>query len=195
MNWKWSIIVGLSTTLLGGSGCSLQPQLVRVAPSVTSKTAESDRGGTPVGVAAFDVRADQKLGIITDAHDRKVDVATTGDVAVALYDAVTPALARSGFKTKPAGSDDSSSLRLELQELSFNALKQPFDFDIALKVVVSAKARNGLDSYDRTFTVTQRKTAGAPPSKAETTLMVNDAVGVALSDMLADPELINLLAR
>lgn len=195
MSWKWSIIVGISAAFLGGSGCSLQPQLVRVTPSVMSKTAENDRGGASVGVAAFDVRPDQKLGIITDAHDRKVDVATTGDVAAALSDAVTQALARSGFKTKPAGSDDSTSLRLELQELSFNALKQPFDFDVGLKVVVSAKARNGLDSYDRTFTVTQRKAAGAPPSKAETTLMVNDAVGVALSDMLADQELINFLAR
>jgi uncharacterized lipoprotein YajG len=193
MNWKWSILIGVSAAFI--AGCGLKPQLVHLSPPVNVKAGATDRGSRPVGVAAFDVRADQKLGIITDAHGKKVDVATTGDTAAALYDVVTQGLDRNAFKTKPMGSDDPVTLRVELKELSFNALKQALDFDITLKVDVSAKARNGVDSYERTYTVKQQKPAAGPPPIEETTRMVNDALGQALSDLLADEELANLLTR
>lgn len=193
MNWKWSILISVSAAFV--AGCGLKPQLVHLSPPVSVKGAAADHGTRPVGVAAFDVRADQKLGIITDAHDKKVDVATTGDTAAALYDVVTQGLGGGGFKTKAMGSDDPVTLRVELRELSFNALKQALDFEITLKVDVSAKAINGTDSYERTFTVRQRKLAAVPPPIEETTRMVNDAVGQALSDLIADEELTTLLTR
>jgi uncharacterized lipoprotein YajG len=193
MSWRWSILIGVSAAFI--SGCGLKPQLVHLSPQVSVKAATTDHGSRPVGVAAFDVRADQKLGIITDAHDKKVDVATTGDTAAALYAVVTEGLGRSAFKTKAMGSDDPVTLRVELKELSFSALKQALDFDITLKLDVSAKAHNGVDSYERTFTVKQHKPAAGPPPIEETTRMVNDALSLALSDLLADEELTSLLAR
>ena len=195
MSWRSSVLIGAAVAIFAGSGCSPKPQMVRLSPPVSTKASEADRGSQPIGVAAFDVRPAQKLGIITDAHDHQVDVSTTGDTTTALYDSVTQALGRAGFRSKPMGSDDPATLRVELQELTFSSLKQPFDFDTALKVGVSAKARNGNDSYERTFTVSQRRPGGAPPSEAETNRMVNDALGIALSDMLADQELTTLLSH
>ena len=195
MSWRSSVLIGAAVALFAGSGCSPKPQFVRLSPSVSTKASETDRGSQPIGVAAFDVRPAQKLGIITDAHDHQVDVSTTGDTAAALYESVTQALGRAGFKSKPMGSDDPATLEVELRELTFSSLKQPFDYDTTLKVGVSAKARNGNDSYERTFTVNQRKPGGAPPSDAETNRMVNDALGIALSDMLADQELTTLLSH
>ncbi|PWT70331.1 MAG: hypothetical protein C5B46_09645 [Proteobacteria bacterium] len=195
MSQRWWRVVCLTVAALSAGGCTVKSQSVRVAPPVTVNGAEAERSSRTVAVAAFDVRADQKLGIITDAHDRTVDVATAGDVPAALLDSVSQGLVRSGFKTKALGNDDPATLQVELQELTFNALKRPLDFDVALKVIISARARNGSDSYDRTYTVSQQKLAGAPPSSTETTQMVNSAIGFALSDMLADKELTNLLTR
>lgn len=195
MSWRSSVLIGAAVAFIAGSGCTPKPQMVRLSPPVSTKASETDRGSQTIGVAAFDVRPAQKLGIITDAHDHQVDVSTTGDTAAALYESVTQALGRAGFKSKPMGSDDPATLEVELRELTFSSLKQPLDYDTTLKVGVSAKARNGNDSYERTFTVNQRKPGGAPPSDAETNRMVNDALGIALSDMLADQELATLLSH
>jgi uncharacterized lipoprotein YajG len=185
----------MAAALFAVSGCTPKPEMVRLSPAITVKTTETDHGSQPIGVAAFDVRPSQKLGIITDAHDHKVDISTSGDTAAALYESVTQALGRAGFKTKAMDSDDPATLRVELQELTLNSLKQPFDFATTLKVAVSAKARNGNDSYERTFTVNQRKPDGAPPSEDDANRMVNEALGIALSDMLADQELHALLSK
>ena len=194
MSYRWSVIVGMSAAVIALSGCIPRPQLVRLPP-VSVKAAEGGGPGATVGVAAFDVRPDQKLGIITDADDRKDPLSVTGDAAAGLYDSVTQALGCMGYKTKPLAEDGPITLRVELRELSFNALKRTVDFEITIKVVVSANARNGVDTDDRAFSVSQRKLAGGPPTEVETTRMVNDAVGLALSDMLADQELTGLLSR
>ena len=194
MSYSWSVIVGMSAAVIALSGCIPRPQLVRLAPPVSVKAAEGGGPGATVGVAAFDVRPDQKLGIITDAHDHKDPVSITGDAAAGLYDSVTQAMGRMGYKAKPLAEDDPITLRVELRELSFNALKRAVDFEITIKVVVSANARNGVDTHDRAFSVSQRKLAGGPPTEVETTRIVNDAVGLALSDLLADQELTGLLS-
>jgi uncharacterized lipoprotein YajG len=195
MSYRWSVIVGMSAAVIALSGCIPRPQLVRLAPPVSVKAAEGGGSGATVGVAAFDVRPDQKLGVITDAHDHRVPVTVTRDATAGLYQSVTQAMARMGYKTKPLANDDAVTLTVELHELSFNALKRTADFEITLKVVMSANARNGVNTYDRAFTVNQRKLAGGPTTEAETTSMVNDAVGLALSDMLADQELTGVLSH
>ena len=193
MSYRWSVIVGMSAAVIALVGCIPRPQLVRLAPPVS--TAGSVGQGATVGVATFDVRSEPKLGIITDAHDNKVPVTVNRDAAAALYQSVTQALARMGYKPKPLADSDRVALVVELRELSFNALKRALDFEITLKVVMSANARNGVETYDREFTVNQRKLVGAPTTEAETTSMVNDAVGLALSDMLADTDLTSVLRR
>jgi len=193
MSYRWSFILGVTAFVMALSGCIPRPQPVRLAPPVNAAAGVGQ--GTTVGVAVVDVRPDQKLGIITDAHDDKVPVTVGREETAGIYQSVTQALARMGFKTKPLADDDPVGLTVELRELSLNELYQTGSYDVALKAVLSASARNGVDTYDREFTVNQRKTAGGPTTQAETTRMVNDAVGLALSDMLADQDLTALLRR
>jgi hypothetical protein len=61
--------------------------------------------------------------------------------------------------------------------------------------VVAAHAVNATEYYDRQFNVRTRKDGAAPPNQKDSTLLVNTAMSQALEDLLADEQLLAMLAR
>jgi uncharacterized lipoprotein YajG len=185
-------LVGLS--LLGAVGCTPKPQTIRLDPPVKADAAQAV-GDIAIGLAVVDVRPGDKLGTMNDAHGKVVDVSTAAGSEAAIQQRISEALARKGFKVKPLSDDDPRQLVVELRELSYGASKRAFDFDVSLAAAVSAKARNGEESFSRTYNVTQRKGTGDPPTEPESTQIVNAGLALALDDLLADAELLALLRQ
>jgi uncharacterized lipoprotein YajG len=185
-------LVGLF--LLGAAGCTPKPQTIRLDPQVKQDAAQA-AGDLALGLAVVDIRPGDKLGTMNDAHGKVVDVSTADGSEAAIQRRLTEALERKGFKVKPLSDDDPRSLVVELRELSYGASKRAFDFDVSLGAAVSAKARNGQESFSRTYNVSQRKGVGDPPTEPESTQMVNAGIALALEDLLSDAELLALLKQ
>ena len=178
--------------VIGAAGCQMTAQTVRLDPPVKLQPGE-DASGTVVGLAVIDIRGDQQLGTIEDATGTTFPVRTAEGSAAAINQRVSEALTRKGFKVKPLSDDDPASLVVELRELRYGSKKDRYDWGLSLGASVSAKAKNGLETYARTFNLAQEKGMGRPPTEKDSTYWVNEGVAQALDDMLNDAELLNML--
>lgn len=193
MNSKLHFSLILLNAGVALQGCSMAPQTVRLAPQV--QVSQSDVGrGRVIGLDVSDARPDKKAGIIGDEKIKFVTVSAE-DESSAMYREAADALTKLGFEVRPASGATERVLRIELAQLEYQSLKRPFTFDTEAKVTLAAKAESGTHRYERTFEVQEESTSGSPPSRGEISSTINSQVSKALDDVLADRQLIALLAK
>ena len=137
----------------------------------------------------------KKLGEIGDPNTKMVDVSVEEDPSAAVYERLQEALTKLGFSVVPYSDAMERKLQVEIRSLELKSVKTPFTFETELRAVLGARAANGLEYYDRQFNVRTRKDGAAPPFEKDSTMLVNTAVSQALEDMLADEQLLALLAK
>lgn len=175
-------------------GCMLKSETVHFAPELHAR--ETDIGqGKVLGLEVADVRADKKVGIVGDPKMKFITVTAEDDSPSKIYKQAADALTKLGFKVEPASDVTERALRLEIRELQYESIKQPFTFDSKAMVLVGAIARNGPDHYERTYETEQTSTTGAPPGQSEIGKTVNSLLSTALDDVLADRQLVAVLAK
>ena len=175
-------------------GCVLKPQSLRVDPPV--KVNESAIGnGRIIGLGVSDARTTKKLGEIGDPNTKMVDVSVEEDPSAAVYERLREALTKLGFSVVPYSDAMERKLQVEIRSLELKSVKTPFTFETELRAALGARAANGLEYYDRQFNVRTRKDGAAPPFEKDSSMLVNTAVSQALEDMLADDQLMELLAK
>lgn len=175
-------------------GCSLKTQNLRIDPPV--KVNESAVGnGRIIGLGVSDARTDKKLGEVGDPNTKMVAVSVEEDPSAAIYERLQAALTKLGFSVVPYSDAMERTLQVEIRNLELKSVKTPFTFETELRAAVGARVGNGLEYYDRQFNVRTRKDGAAPPFEKDSTLLVNTAVSQALEDLLADEQLLELLAK
>ena len=191
-----SVLLAAAAIVLGISmqGCSLKPQYLRIDPEVKVKEAQVGNG-TTIGLRISDDRSEKKLGEVGDPDRKMVDVSVEEDPSAAIYQRVRQALTKMGFSVEPYSNSMNRTLDIKIRKLELQSVKKPLTFDTELRAEVAAHAVNSNEYYDRQFNVRTRKDGAAPPFEKDSTLLVNTAVSQALEDLLADEELLSLLAR
>ena len=191
-----SVLLAAAAIVLGISmqGCSLKPQYLRIDPEVKVKEAQVGNG-TTIGLRISDDRSEKKLGEVGDPDRKMVDVSVEEDPSAAIYQRVRQALTKMGFSVEPYSNSMDRTLDIKIRKLELQSVKKPLTFDTELRAEVAAHAVNSNEYYDRQFNVRTRKDGAAPPFEKDSTLLVNTAVSQALEDLLADEELLSLLAR
>ena len=180
--------------MVGAAGCTIKPQTVRLDPPLQQDAAQV-AGDIAIGLAVVDMRPGDRLGTMNDAHGKVVDVSTSGSTTAGIQKRLSEALAAKGFRVKPLSDEDPRKLVVELRELTYGADRKAFTYDVSLQAQVSAKARNGEESFLRNYNVAQRRGVGDPPSEPESNQMVNAGLALALEDLLSDAELLALLKQ
>jgi uncharacterized lipoprotein YajG len=184
-------IVALVTST---QGCSLKPQNLRIDPEVKVKEAQIGDGKI-VGLRVSDSRPDKKLGEVGDPDRKMVEVRVEEDPGPAIYDRVQLALIKLGFSVQPYSETMDRTLDIQIRNLELKSVKKPLTFDTELRAEVAAHAVNSNEYYDRQFNVRTRRDGAAPPFEEDSTRLVNTALSQALEDLLADEELLAMLAR
>lgn len=188
--WYVLAVFGVVATILG---CTLKPQNLRIDPPV--KVNESAIGnGRIIGLGVSDSRTDKKLGEVGDPNTKMVDVAAE-DPSAAVYGRLQEALGKLGFSVVPHSDAMERTLQVEMRSLELKSVKTPFTFETELRAALAAHAANGPEYYDRQFNVRTRKDGAAPPFEKDSIMLVNTAISQALEDMLADDQLLELLAK
>ncbi len=175
-------------------GCTLKPQYLHLDPviDITGQPVTSD---TLIGLSVTDARTTKKLGEVGDPNKEMMDVTLNEDFTALLSARITEALEKRGFSVVPESGAMTRSISVQIDSLVLNSVKRPLDFETELKAEVSAEAHNANEKYDRAYYVSTYKITAAPPFEKHSNIMVNDAVSKALSDMLNDDKLFEMLAR
>ena len=184
-------VVALVTSM---QGCSLKPQNLRIDPEVKVKEAQIGDGKI-VGLRVSDSRPDKKLGEVGDPDRKMVEVRVEEDPGPVIYDRVQLALIKLGFSVQPYSETMDRTLDIQIRNLGLKSVKKPLTFDTELRAEVAAHAVNSNEYYDRQFNVRTRRDGAAPPFEKDSTRLVNTALSQALEDLLADEELLAMLAR
>ncbi len=194
MNIKILLTSTAVALLMIMQGCSLTPQYLRIDPPIKVKEAKIGNGKI-IGLRVADARPDKKLGEIGDPDRKMVDVRVEEDPSPAIYARVKQALTKQGFSVQPYSDAMTSTLEITVRNLALTSEKQPLTFETELQAAVAAHVANGTEFYDRQFNVRTRKDSAAPPYLKDSTQLVNTAVSQALEDLLADEDLLAMLAR
>jgi len=194
MNAKYQVVLLVLSLGVAVQGCMLKSETVHFAPKLEARQTDVGKG-TVLGLEVADTRADKKVGIVGDPKMKFITVTAEDDSPSAVYKEAANALTKLGFKVEPAPDATDRVLRLELRELQYESIKQPFTFDSKAKVLVGAVARNGGDRYERTYETEETSTTGAPPSQSEISQTINRLLSASLNDVLADKQLMAILAK
>jgi uncharacterized lipoprotein YajG len=194
MNHKLRLLLALLAIAGLTQGCNVQPHNVRLAPSVKVQPSELGQNKV-VGLEVVDSRADKKLGVVGDPQGKFVYLTLASETPPTIYKQVAEGLEKLGFTVQPATGSEERSLKVDVTELSYEAVKKPTTFDTVAKVSLAATARTEAQTYERAYNVKQEKAAGAPPNASDDERIVNSLVSMALEDMLTDKQLLALLAK
>ena len=194
MNSRILLAVAVTALLTGTQGCTMNHQYLRIDPEIKVKEAQIGEG-KEVGLQVSDSRSNTKLGEVGDPDRKMVDVWVVEDPSPAIYERVKQALTGMGFSVQPYSETMDRRLDITIRSLELKSVKTPMTFDTELRATVAAHAVNSTAYYDRQFNVRTRKSGAAPPYEKDSTLLVNTAVSQALEDLLADEQLLAMLAR
>jgi len=194
MNAKF--LFGLLVLSLGVvvQGCNLKPESIRFAPQLEVRQPEIGEGKV-VGLEVADTRPDKQIGIVGDPKIKSINVTAEDATPSAIYKEAAAALDKLGFKAEPASDTSERVLRLEVRELQYESLKRPFTFDNKAEVLVGAVVKNAGNRYERTYETEETSTTGSPPSQSEISKTVNRLLSTSLNDVLADKQLMAVLAK
>ena len=194
MNAKYQVALVVLSLGVAVQGCMLKSETVHFAPNLEAR--QTDIGeGKVLGLDVADMRADKKVGVVGDPKMNFITVTAEDDSPSAVYKQAADALTKMGFKVEPASAAADRALRLEVRALQYESIKQPFTFDSKAKVLVGAVARNGGNRYERTYETEETSTTGAPPSQSEIGKTINRLLSTSLNDVLADRQLMAILAK
>lgn len=188
------VVLPLLMLLALNQGCTLKPQYLHLDP-VIDVTGEAVTAEALLGLSVTDARTTKKLGEVGDPNKGMLDVTLNEDITALVSARLTEALEKRGFSVVPDSGAMTRSLAVRVDSLVLNSVKRPFDFETELKAEVSAEARNSNERYDRAYYVSTYQLTAAPPFEKQSNQMVNDAVSKALTDMLNDDKLFDMLAR
>lgn len=194
MNIRLLLTSAAVALLMITQGCSLKTQYLRIDPPVKVKEATIGNGKI-IGLRVTDARTDKKIGEVGDPDRKMVEVRVDEDPSPAIYARVKQALTKQGFSVQPYSDAMTSTLEISVRNLALTSEKQPLTFETELQAAVAAHVANGSEYYDRQFNVRTRRDSAAPPYQKDSTQLVNTAVSQALEDLLADQDLLAMLAR
>ena len=175
-------------------GCSLKTQNLHLDPTIdaNSQPAVSD---TRIGLEVVDNRLSTKLGEVGDASGEMVDVVLDEDFTALVRDRMKEVLESRGFEVVLGSGAVTRSVTVAINDLELSSVKRPLDFETELRAEVFASAANADTTYDRVYFVSTRKTTAGPPYERHSNKLVNDAVSEALSDLVNDEKLFEMLVR
>ena len=174
-------------------GCALKPQNVQLDPDV-AYAGEVSPSEIAVGFSVADDRATKKLGEIGDAHQKKVDVTVDQDFVPVLSERLAASMAKRGFMVAEDPSVD-RALTVKVSNLTFNSAKTPLAFRTELEAEVTATAVTETGLYERVYVVRTYQDTAGPPYERDSARLINKAMSQALTAVMNDDKLFEMLTR
>jgi uncharacterized lipoprotein YajG len=184
----------LATAALLVQGCAVQPQNIALDPPVQVSQSQAGQGKV-VQLTVRDARPRKTLGMVGDLGGKAAHVSVEDDFSTAVYQRISAALQRQGFKVQPTPSSEDRKLDVEVRELEYQSLKDGLIYKTESKAAVAALARSGDSRYERIYRAGENSSSGTLPSTDTRAKSANSVVAMCLEDMLNDDRLTAVLVR
>ncbi len=175
-------------------GCALKTQNLHLDPQVEYMGGPTT-SGTLIGLSVTDMRTSQKLGEVGDPNKEMVDVILDEDFVPLLDERLTVEIEKRGFSVVPSSPALTRALNVRIDSLVLNSVKTPLTFETELKVEVTAAGYNDNERYERVYYVRSYQDTAGPPYEKHSNELVNQAISQALTEVLNDNKLFEMLAR
>ena len=175
-------------------GCALKPQNLHLDPDV-EYSGEAITTETLIGFSVTDARPTKKLGEVGDPNTELVPVSLDEDFVPLVTERMTTGIEKRGFSVVPWSPAMTRSLEVRIDSLVLNSVKTPVTFETELKAEVTAVASNERQQYERVYYVRSYQETAGPPYEKHSNKLVNQAVSQALTEVLNDDKLFEMLAN
>lgn len=175
-------------------GCALKPQSLHLDPDV-AYSGEAMTTETLIGFSVTDARPTKKLGEVGDPNTELVPVSLDEDFVPLVTERMTTGIEKRGFSVVPWSPAMTRSLEVRIDSLVLNSVKTPVTFETELKAEVTAVASNERQQYERVYYVRSYQETAGPPYEKHSNKLVNQAVSQALTEVLKDDKLFEMLAN
>lgn len=173
------------------SGCAYGPQFISIDPEVN--VSEGDFLETKeIALEILDSRTQTKLGVVGDDSAR-FNIELKGDLPTIISPKLTKALENRGLLVREQ-SETTKKLVVNIQRMTIDSVKtKSFGYKTDLHVELLATVVKDNSKFAKRFVVTTEKKMGSFSSSAETQKIVNEALSDALSSIVNDEALFELL--
>ena len=175
-------------------GCALKPQNLHLDPDV-AYSGQATTSETLIGFTVADARPTKKLGKVGDPNKELVDVSLEEDFVPLITERLTTGIEKRGFSVVPWSPAITRSLEVRIDSLVLNSVKTPVTFETELRAEVTAAASNERERYERVYYVRSYQETAGPPYERHSNKLVNQAISQALTEVLNDDKLFEMLAR
>ena len=175
-------------------GCALKPQNLHLDPDV-SYSGQAMTSETLIGFSVTDARDSTSLGQVGDPNTELVDVTLDEDFTPLVTERMTNGIEKRGFSVVPWSPAMTRSLEVRIDSLVLNSVKTPVTFETELKAEITAVASNERKQYERVYYVRSYQETAGPPYEKHSNKLVNQAVSQALTEVLNDDKLFEMLAN
>jgi uncharacterized lipoprotein YajG len=158
-------------------GCALKPQNLHLDPDV-AYSGEAMTSETLIGFSVTDARPTKKLGEVGDPNTELVPVSLDEDFVPLVTERMTTGIEKRGFSVVPWSPAMTRSLEVRIDSLE-----------------VTAVASNERQQYERVYYVRSYQETAGPPYEKHSNKLVNQAVSQALTEVLKDDKLFEMLAN
>jgi uncharacterized lipoprotein YajG len=184
----------LASAVLVMQGCAVKPQNIPLDPPVQVPQSQAGQGKV-VQLVVRDARPRKTLGMVGDMEGKYAPVSIENDFSTTVYQRISAALQKQGFKVQPTPSDDDRKLEVEVREVEYQSLKEGLTYTTEGKAATAAVARNGDLRYERIYRAGETRTSPTVPGAEENARAVNSVVAMTLEDMLNDDRMTAVLVR
>ena len=175
-------------------GCAHGPQFVRINPEINA-ISRANSVDVLVELSVLDTRADKKIG--TTGNDKaRFDITLKDDIATVLSPKLAAALESQGMSVISRPDVNAKKLTISVDRLTLDSLKsEGFGYLTAVNAEVVASIETNTTRFSKRYTVSTEKEMSSATSTQTTQEMLNAALSKALSDVVADEELIGVLTQ
>ncbi|MEE8056249.1 MAG: YajG family lipoprotein [Pseudomonadales bacterium] len=184
---KRSIILLICSFLVA---CAYSPQQITINPVID--TAAEDYGdGRAVTVSVEDNRATKALGSRGGIYKETSLITTSNSITDAIARAAEAKLVTQGFNINSAAAavNNSASLKIIIDELSYDLPEQSVGKKVVLKAVLKVEIAAGDETYTGHYRTNSERQTVITPSMAKNEEMINTLLSDTLLRLFSDPKL------
>lgn len=169
------------------ASCAYSPQQITIKP-VIATDGDNYGSGRPVMVSVEDGRTTKELGSRGGVYKDTSLITISNSITEAIGRAAQARLATQGFNINSSAAD-AASVKIIIEELSYDTPEQSVGKKVMLKAVLSVEATAGGESYTGRYRSNSERQTVVTPTMARNEKMINDLLSDTLLRLFSDPKL------
>ncbi|NIN35275.1 MAG: hypothetical protein GWO08_12525 [Gammaproteobacteria bacterium] len=182
----------LTSALLVLSACALSPQIVVVNPELSMESSTMTETSLRMSIDVSDPRSTNIIGQRGGIYKDTSHIRTDDDMTATLRRKLSDAFVRMGFSVMGSGEADIyltvNTIKIQYMVIKDNVLNQ-----IKIDIELQGICQKNNQQFRRKYQVSRTKDIVKTPSMEKNEELVNEAMAIALGNLLADKALLDFI--